>query len=87
MICRVIYVFQQTSQHMTLNNLGECCNQVNIQSDGPASVYQDSSLGDFKKYGTDSNVYINIMDSDNFMYKARDGRWKVCTKHKCRLTQ
>ena len=83
-----VYVFQQTSHHMTLNHLGACCNQVNIQSDGPASVAQWKRLGDYKKYENDSNVYKNIMDNDGqFLYKASTGHWMVCTNCQCTLLQ
>ena len=70
---------------MTLTHLDECCNQVNIQSDGPASVHQSGFLGDYQKYGNDSNVYINILDSDKFLYRASSGRWKVRTNYQCSL--
>ena len=54
---------------MTLHDLGDCCNQVNIQSGGPASVDQQVKMGDYKMYGNDSSAYKNIMDSDEWMYK------------------
>ena len=66
---------------MTLNNLGECCNHVNIQSDGPASESQSDSMGDYEKIGNDSNVYKNIMGSDVFLYMASPGYWLVCTNY------
>ena len=73
---------------MTLNRLGECCNQINIQSDGPASVHQSNTLGDYRKYGNDSNVYKNIIDSsDEFLYKDSVGDWVVCTNCQYRLLQ
>ena len=65
---------------MTLNNLGECCNHVNIQSDGPASAHRWNSMGDYEKIGNDSNVYKNIMGSGPFLY-FRDGYWMVCTNY------
>ena len=66
---------------MTLNNLGECCNHVNIQSDGPASEAQYIYMGDYEKIGNDSNVYKNIMDGSRFLYKGSLGYWKVCTNY------
>ena len=80
-------VFHGSYQYMTLTHLGECCNEVNIQSDGPASGDQDNHLGDYKKYGNDSNVYRNIMNSERFLFKASDGSWRVCTKYQCSLMQ
>ena len=72
----------------TLNYLGECCNQVNIQSDGPASVDQRLFLGDYKKYGNDSDVYKNIMDNNGkFLYKYSNGHWWVCTNCQYSLLQ
>ena len=74
---------------MTLTHLGECCNQVNIQSDGPASLGQRHLLGDYKKYGNDSNVYKNIMDKNGeYLYKlTSSGHWRVCTNCQYRLLQ
>ena len=73
---------------MSLNHLGECCNQVTIQSDGPASVDQPNMLGDYKKYGNDSNVYKNIVGNyGRFLYKVSDGYWVVCTNCKYSLLQ
>ena len=73
---------------MALNHLGECCNQVNIQSDGTASVLKWDKLGDYKKYGNDSNVYKNIMFSTGkYLYKNSDGYWMVCTNWQYRLLQ
>ena len=73
---------------MTVNHLGECCNQINIQSDGPASVHQDTRLGDYRRYGNDSNVYKNIMDNDGeFLYKDSEGHWVVCTNCQYSLLQ
>ena len=66
---------------MTLNNSGECCNHVNIQSDGPASETQFNFMGDYEKIGNDSNVYKNIMDSDTFLYQNSLGYWRVCTNY------
>ena len=66
---------------MTLNNLDECCNHVNIQSDGPASEVQYHIMGDYEKIGNDSNVYKNIMDTDRFLYKGSFGYWMVCTNY------
>ena len=62
---------------MALYHLGKCCNHVNIQSDGPASVYQENYLGDYTKYGNTSNAYRSIMGSDSFLYKHSDGDWVV----------
>jgi hypothetical protein len=74
---------------MTLRHLGECCNEVNIQSDDPASVLKWDKLGDYKKYGNDSNVYKNIMDStvEKYLYKNSNGDWVVCTNWQYRLLQ
>ena len=73
---------------MTLNHLGECCNQVNIQSDGLASVYQHTRLGDYIQYGNDSIVYKRIMDSTGeYLYKHSDGHWRVCTNCQYSLLQ
>ena len=67
---------------MTLNYLGECCNQVNIQSDGSASVYHDTRMGDYEKFGNDSNIYYNVMGNGQFIFKdPNDGLWMVCTKY------
>ena len=66
--------------------LGECCNQISIQSDGPASVHQHS-MSDYEKNGNDSNVYRNMMGSGNFIFKALDGHWMVCTNCQCSLLQ
>ena len=67
------------TQHMTLI-IGECCNHVNIQSDGPASLRQTAGMGDYKKFGNVSNVYKNIIDNYGmFLYKdIHSGDWKVC---------
>ena len=70
---------------MTVNNLGECCNHVNIQSDGPASEFQYHFMGDYEKIGNDSNVYKNIMDTGRFLYK--DGYRMVCTNYYCSSLQ
>ena len=65
---------------MTPNNLGECCNHVNIQSDGAASEVQYHVMGDYEKIGNDSNVYKNIMVSGGrFLFQVSLGYWKVCT--------
>ena len=61
--------------HMTLTHIDECCNQIKIQSDGPASVGQPDMMGDYEKEG---NVYRNIMNSVQFFYKDSNGRWMVC---------
>ena len=66
---------------MTVNNLGECCNHVNIQSDGPASEVQHYEMGDYEKIGNDSNVYKNIMDSSIFLFKGSHGYWMVSTNY------
>ena len=73
-----------------INHLGECCNHVNIQSDGPASEVQYKFMGDYEKIGNDSNVYKNIMYSDGFLYRYVHKSiifdnstyiyWRVCTK-------
>ena len=63
--------------------LGECCKQLHIQSDGPASVYH--SLGDYEQNGNDSTIYTNIMGTGEFLFKASDGLWMVCTKCQCSL--
>ena len=65
---------------MTLTHLGECCNQVNIQSDGAASVDQPLFMGDYEKNG---NVYRNIMNSDQFLYTDLAGYWMVCNNCQC----
>ena len=70
---------------MTLNYLGECCNQINIQSDGPASALQSNFMGDYEKSGNDTNIYQNIMDGSKFIFKDSDGLWGVCTKCQCIL--
>ena len=71
---------------MSLNHLGECCNQVNIQSEGPAAVHQDIIMGDYKRYGNDRIVYKNIVDSTGeYLYKDVDGDWVVCTNCQYRL--
>ena len=72
---------------MTLNNLGECCNHVNIQSDGPASEVQKDIMGDYEKIGNDSNVFKNIMGSGEFLYKGPSGYWMVCTNYQCSSMQ
>ena len=73
---------------MTLNHLGECCNQVNIQSEGPAAVYRWNAMGDYEKYGNDSDVYKNIMGNDgSFLYKDLDGHWRVGTNCQYSLLQ
>ena len=64
---------------MILDNVGECCNEINIQSDGPASEERVLRLGDYEKYGNNSNVYKNIMDTGIFLYKNSRGYWMVCT--------
>ena len=67
---------------MTLNNLGECCNHVNIHSDGPASDVQPQFMGDYEKIGNNSNVYKNIINRDGFfLYKDPLGYWMVCTNY------
>ena len=63
---------------MTVNNSGECCNHVNIQSDGLASYHR---MGDYELIGNNSNVYKNIMDSGSFLYKGSNGYWMVCTNY------
>ena len=65
--------------------LGECCKQVIIQSDGPASVDQFPGMGDYKQNGNDSTIYTNIMGSGQFLFKASNGLWMVCTKCQCSL--
>ena len=72
---------------MTLNHLGECCNQVIIQSDGPASVDWFWDMGDYEKVGNESNVYKNIMDSGGFLFMDSDRHWMVCTNCQCSLLQ
>ena len=75
------FVFYCSYEHMTLNNLGECCNHVNIQSAGPALEVQWGSWGDYEKIGNDSNVYKNIMDTGRFLYTGSSGYWMVCTNY------
>ena len=76
---------------MTYNNLGQCCNYVNIQSDSPASEVQHYFMGDYEKIGNDSNVYKSVMDSGFFLHKSPsvDGvsRWMVCTNYLCSSLQ
>ena len=79
------FVFYSSYEDINLNNLGECCNHVNIQSDGPASVHKLSILGDYEKNGNDSNVYRNVMGSGEFLFKDSDGQWMVCTNCQCSL--
>ena len=51
-------------------------------------MYQGSTLGDYQKYGNDSNVYKNIMDNNGqFLYKYSDGHWRVCTNYQYSLLQ
>ena len=78
-----IFAFYCIYEHMILNRLGKCCNQINIQSDGPASVYQSDVMGDYERNGNDSNTYKN-MNSGLFLYK--DGhKWMVCNNCKFSL--
>ena len=75
---------------MTLNHVGDCCNEVNIQSDGPSSIDPSIShnLGDYIKYENDNNVYKNIMNSDGiFLYRDSIGHWTVCTNCQYSLLQ
>ena len=71
---------------MTLNYLGECCTQISIQSDGPASVGQQR-LGDYEKSGNDTNIYHNILSGVHFIFKTPNGRWMVCIKYRCILLE
>lgn len=78
------FVFYSGYEQKILIYLGECCNQINIQSDGPSSLW-DTSFGDYEKNGNDSNVYHNMMGWTTFIFKSSDGLWTVCTKYQCIL--
>ena len=73
--------------HAPLNHLGECCNQVNIQNDGPKSgIGVWGSFGDYEKIGNGSTVYENIMVDGYFLYKDSDGDWVVRKNCQCTLS-
>ena len=60
-------------EHMTLNCLGVCCDQFNIQSNGPAAMY----LGDFVKDKQNDHWIRDGLDF--FLFKDPEGDWVVCT--------
>ena len=68
---------------MTLNCVGECCDQYNIQSDGPASMIAWPAMGDYAKNG--NYVYKNILDSSTFLFRDSNRNWLVCSNCQCIL--
>ena len=71
---------------MPINHLGECCNQINIQSDGPTKGFRE--IGYYEQNGINRNVYKSIFDTGYSLFKdSNDGRWRVCLNLKCSLLQ